>query len=608
VADPSHHRSAAAAPARLPTFAVAAAGVVLLVALGWWRWPADATDPYGERNFGGPGAVIHSAKLAYGDDPRFADPLFDDSSWTDTWLSRLPRHAGVFWVRARVELQKLPHTGRFPEAFLGAANAAQEVYWNGRRIGEAGIVGGSKAAEVPGPNEKIYALPPDDRGPGPHLLALRMSSYWSEFPTSTFAYLNAFGTYADLSVRNHRQALLTLAVGGVGLVVGAFCLLVFLLIERRGAFALFAAFGFGVGAVGALMALRSLSGFSYAWFWPLLAASAWANVVAGAALGLSLLAFFRLPQRGWWLVLLLVPAAAGQWAMHPVWFVRGWWQTEWALLLAAVLGLMAWNLRRRGALWVAAGAAAGWAFLVFDDRPYPGNFADPWVAVPAAGGALALFTALGVQVRDEQLRLRQSQLASARLEGELLKRSLQPNLLLHSLRTLGELVERRPRDAVRMIAALVEEFRILGTISAETSIPVSRELELCDSHLRVISVRHGAELRLDTENIDPLQAVPPAVFHTLVEEAAARLPPAAGAQIFRLVESHGVDGRRRYELFTPARPAGNEDAVLATTAAAARRYLHARLEESYPGRWVLESGPVRDGWRTLIEILPPRAA
>ena len=45
------------------------------------------------------------------------------------------------------------------------------------------------------------------------------------------------------------------------------------------------------------------------------------------------------------------------------------------------------------------------------------------------------------------------------------------------------------------------------------------------------------------------------------------------------------------------------------------RYIKARLEESFPGRWTLSGGPVPEGWRTEIEwrcaegeaLTPPRS-
>ena len=36
------------------------------------------------------------------------------------------------------------------------------------------------------------------------------------------------------------------------------------------------------------------------------------------------------------------------------------------------------------------------------------------------------------------------------------------------------------------------------------------------------------------------------------------------------------------------------------------RYVKARLEESFPGRWTMAAGPVEGGWRTVIELGGPR--
>jgi hypothetical protein len=63
--------------------------------------------------------------------------------------------------------------------------------------------------------------------------------------------------------------------------------------------------------------------------------------------------------------------------------------------------------------------------------------------------------------------------------------------------------------------------------------------------------------------------------------------------------ARATEGGWRFEFFSPgqshrepARPPGGTGL----------RYVRARLEESFPGRWQLHDGPVEGGWCTVIEL------
>ena len=109
---------------------------------------------------------------------------------------------------------------------------------------------------------------------------------------------------------------------------------------------------------------------------------------------------------------------------------------------------------------------------------------------------------------------------SSRLEAELLKRSLQPHFVMNSPDRLWRSGSREePAVAVEMIEALSEELRLLGDIAPRRSIPLADELRLCRAHLTVMSRRKGIDYRLTEEGVDPSGEIPPAVVHTLVENA-----------------------------------------------------------------------------------------
>jgi hypothetical protein len=89
------------------------------------------------------------------------------------------------------------------------------------------------------------------------------------------------------------------------------------------------------------------------------------------------------------------------------------------------------------------------------------------------------------------------------------------------------------------------------------------------------------------------------VFLTLIENGFAHQRTSGAAAAFVLSAEPPSSGRARYSFFSPgevqsepARPTGGTGL----------RYVKARLEESFPGRWVFCDEPVAGGWRTIIEI------
>ena len=149
------------------------------------------------------------------------------------------------------------------------------------------------------------------------------------------------------------------------------------------------------------------------------------------------------------------------------------------------------------------------------------------------------------------------ELRSARLEIELLRRHLQPHFLMNTLTALSEWFEQEPDVATEMIQDLGRELRILGDISSRSSITIAQELELCRSHLAVMARRRDEQLELSAEGVDPEACIPPAIFHTLLENALTHNSYRDRPACFRLRQSN-FEGRVRYVFEAPYHPRGQE--------------------------------------------------
>ena len=169
---------------------------------------------------------------------------------------------------------------------------------------------------------------------------------------------------------------------------------------------------------------------------------------------------------------------------------------------------------------------------------------------------------------------------------------------MNSLTALSEWLEEDPVLAARMIQSLAEEFRILSEISHKRLIRMDEEIRLCRIHLEIMSHRKGRAYHMNLDGVDLNRRTPPAIFHTLVENAITHNPYTLPEVEFRLSE-HSQDGQCRYVFESPlAQPVVSS----ALTEGTGLRYIRARLEESFGKDWKLESGPQGTFWRTEIQV------
>jgi LytS/YehU family sensor histidine kinase len=218
--------------------------------------------------------------------------------------------------------------------------------------------------------------------------------------------------------------------------------------------------------------------------------------------------------------------------------------------------------------------------------------------------AIALFVLQAAAFRLARQRSLEMAHLSNRLELELLKRHIQPHFLMNTLTALSEWIIESPSTGVKMIQELAQEFRILNDIAGKTLVPLSRELELCHAHIALMSYRNDRDLSLKTDLVDPEAQVPPAIFHTLIENALTHNRyKAGGTMVFGLTQTAGAEKQMTY-IFTV--PPGER--VVRPESDTARKglgvsYIRARLDEACAGNYHLVDGPTDEGgWQTIINI------
>jgi hypothetical protein len=545
-----------------------------------------------------PTAEQSELRVRDGDDPRWAVANFDDSGWkvADRY-SALPRNAGVFWVRFHTRATAPGTT--LPTGFFVGETAASEIYWDGVLVHRCGQPGPDRASEVPGPVYSLFDLPGSAVRPGDHLVAMRLSTYWFDRPDKTMNLLVgnvAMGDMMNLSMRGMIVPLL-----GVGALAffGVAAIIIWVSAGRPKGMLLFAGLNLGGAVTLFSIHVRHLFPLPYSWSYPVWTATE-VLVAATAACLLSLvLVKFDLPWRRWLVgaFVTLEAAACVQQALAyhligPIKFMIFCWR---AAFIGSIV-LLGWALlrRRRGAIYVLITAA----LAAFWYEANPERFLSMSFFPTMLPLLLSFVLVIGLDVQEERTKARDARLTAARLELELLRKSLQPHFLMNTLTVLSQAMEENPGMAARLIEDLAGEMRELAQFAEHKEVPLSRELDLCRTHLRVMSTRTEKPWHLEVEGADPEATVPPALFFNLIENGFTHQQPIEGANAFRLRSEATRDGIR-YVFFSPGGVRTPPDRKAGGNGL---RYVKARLDEGWPGRWSFDHGPVAGGWETRIEL------
>ncbi|MEO7599162.1 MAG: histidine kinase [Opitutus sp.] len=321
-------------------------------------------------------------------------------------------------------------------------------------------------------------------------------------------------------------------------------------------------------------------------------------VVSNLLIAASWVQLHPLRSRRWLLIPLLLEIALATWfdgklgvnALTPI---------LWRISFITGLAFVAWALWRRhqGGWFVLAGIGATYAMFERD----PKHFEHTDFFLGFLPVLIGLIGSIALRLRSERLQARDTKLTAARLEIELLRKSLQPHFMMNTLTALSQVIEEKPAAAVKLIEDLAVEFRSLARFSGQKQVSMSEELSLCRAHLGVVSVRTDQVWNLEAEGIDVTALVPPALFLTLIENGFSHQRASKDATTFTL-RAERMETGVRYVFVSPGTVTTDSDRPSGGTGL---RYVCARLEESFHDAWKLSHGAVPGGWETVIELLHP---
>jgi hypothetical protein len=523
-------------------------------------------------------APVEGPRMRIGHDPSWASRSFDDASWPLVAIDDVPHRGDSVWLRWKVDLARFERTPGRPLGIYFAALASHELYWDGERIGGSGVVGRSKETEVPGAIQAHFYVPDRLATRGVHTVAIRASAFHRGFSPLHGYWDLAVGDYDTLVTSQSDYAHRAMAALSGIVLTAAFAFAMFWLTRRDRSFLLLGTLCLAAAGLLIAEAWRPLFGYTYDWHIVRLRCIVVFSWLTGVQIVALLIA--RFPHRHGRTVLIATALVS---TITP--FIPRSWDPKSTYLFYACFSIAcawtAWAAMRRMHGSVLALIGVGAPTLLLFALPY--QWGDNVLYIALNFLFVCLFCSHALEVRREQQE-------KSRLQLEILRRHLQPHFLMNTLTALSEWIEQEPKTAVRMIESLAEELRALGEMSTKTLVSFDEELRLCRSHLANMSLRKDVAYALEVDGVDGARLVPPAVFHTLVENAITH-GSAARQVTMRLSCS-----ARGFVFESPIDPTEDRD----VQPGSGTRYIEARLREAFGDAWTFRQGRVGDVWRAEI--------
>jgi hypothetical protein len=548
-------------------------------------------------------------KMALGDNPEWAEPLFDDSDWERNegeglWINEGRPGKGVRWYRKTLFFpEELPELSTLA-LYQIAAVSASEIYWDGQLVAANGEVGASREQEVPGNSGQIIPVHKSLTRAGRHVVAMRMSNYHNFsgliWPALRLGYFN------ELQQRLFRNGAIAIFLAGIFVVTALFHIAILLGRANKWTYALFSAFCLSCTAYIIVQSMLYYFQVNLGIYYTLAALNDIPWFFMMSLLPVFFLYEFSTPHRKWFAVAIagitlsiVMLARLATFGLLPVAWLEPLDRINRIHSISTVfisICVSAWAIRARkvGSATITIGLVI---FLIGAYVSYRTQAEHGW-AIGFAFLILVITISLSRQMARRDRQLQEIRFRSARLELELLKRQIQPHFLLNSLNSIVAWLEEEPRTAAKLVNALADELRMLLSFSGRKTISLRKELQLCEAHLAVMSLRHEKQYTLSSEGIDSGQRLPPLIIHTLVENGVTHGYKRKNAGVFRFRCEQGAK-LVRFILFNDS-AVDNPEAGY--TEGTGFRYVRTRLEEVYPGRWTMLSGVVENGWQTVIEL------
>lgn len=566
----------------------------ILTFLGCTLWLLLLTSCGTERrhNFAADGKVMQ------GDDPAWAAKDYADSTWNYWWKEKIPSDK-IYWIRLYVDFAeeeaKDKNTG-----VMVIATAAYEAYWDGVKIGKNGTLQTEDTPEVPGTYHGFFPLPDTLLGFGEHVLALRCTKADTVLHGHAFALTD---NYERLLRDPLHISMVMFLLAGIFIITGVYFFFLFLSGPREYSALIFSIICFVFCGILFMEYLKLFYLYAYPFQRTRMEIIGLGHLLLTFLVPLFLMKQFKFPYLKIMLAVMSVVVLIFELNYHSDfdWMAKMHNKLMW--LFSFIIIIYACSFKKQNAYTVMAGFLCSFAVIWILPKfnvPFVSAF-DISEFLAFVFIILSMLYAMTMRRREERLAYEASLVLSERLKNELLKKNIKPHFIMNTLTSLMDWVEESPKEGVKFIGALADEFETLNEIADHKLVPVEQEIKLCKNHLEIMSYRKEINYRWEQKGIDPNEIIPPAVIHTAVENGVTHSLPDENGDITFCLIFQKTEKNKTYTLQTVAgnRPdADGENQTVGT----GLKYIRARLEESYPGKWGLISRPTKTGWETVILV------
>ena len=523
-----------------------------------------------------------------GDQPEWALKNWNDRSW-ESRLELVP-DGQVFWSRTKIDIHEEPEKFR-PYGLQLEVYGEYEVFWDGILIGKNGNPGKETELAPDGELWVTFRIPAHLTKEGRHTLALRLSNY--HFPDHVGRYDLEIDHYDDLLTDRLIETSYIHIFAGAFLLASIYFLFLFLGNKKEPQMLIFSICCFLFFALAMTQFARTAVPIHYSQHVLRL------EIISSLMFGISFLIplyfskQFPFPKQKWLL---------GIYAVILLYFfifnhhffgftVYNMALSLWIFSLAIVL---------YGVFKKAKGALLVLPMLLLCVVL---RYSVPFIISIYSGFALILLSMmylLSLRLKEQRLAYESSLIQSTRLQLELVKKNIQPHFLMNTLTSLIDWVEEAPKKGVQFIEALAKEFDLLNQMEGQTLVPITQEIDLCKNHLDIMSYRKEIHYKWTEHGINPELTVPPAIFHTLLENGITHSLPLEDNSISFKLTFESAKDYSKYTFLTYAKTVRVDTAN--RKEGTGLKYIKARLTESYQTKWELVSEPVEHGWCNVIKI------
>ncbi|MFC0777131.1 histidine kinase [Flavobacterium sp. HJSW_4] len=496
-----------------------------------------------------------------------------------------------FKFQTDVEIQKRKNSSESLGLQINAFGAF-DVYWDGVLVGRNGQMAKSGQAEIPGTETSYYQIPKKLSNLGKHTVIL--------IGTQTYHREEERGI--DVKLKDYlllqRSPLIVVSfmnlMAGAFLIAGIYYFFLYLNSTRKELAVLL--FGIICLLFFCLLIIEYVKYYLYIpydQFYTRLKIIGWLTFAISMLVPWYFMLQFEFKRKKLFLILLFISLLAVYIGYYGHYDISAAYFTITARFFSIIIAIYAAIKKVKGGLIVAIGLLAGVVVNYF-------MFYDFGLFIAFTILVLCMLYLHTIRTKAMEEAHNASLLLSSRLQLELIKKNIQPHFLRNTLTSLIDWIEESPKEGVVFIRALAEEFDIMNDIAEDTLIPIRQEIDLCRRHLEVMSFRKEICYEWQEEEIDENETIPPAIFHTIIENGITHsLPPEQGCIVFCLKFVR----EKKFKQYTLLTYAKNRQTKKEKRIGTGFKYIEARLTESYGTNWSFDSHPVEKGWETIIKIL-----